>query len=120
METLDGTTALAVLPKSGMIVPVMGTSTLIARNGLADALFSPVQQRILGLIFGEPERRFQSAEVIRLAGSGTGAAHRVLVRLAAAGFITVTRAGNQKHYQANRENPVFAELHSLVVKVVLG
>ena len=91
----------------------------MAPNGLADALFSPVQQRVLGLLFGQPERRFQSAEVIRLARSGTGAAHRVLIRLAAAGFVTVTRTGNQKHYQANWESPVFTELHSLVVKVVL-
>ncbi|HEY6320295.1 MAG TPA: nucleotidyltransferase domain-containing protein [Thermoanaerobaculia bacterium] len=30
----------------------------------------------------------------------------------------VTRAGNQKHYQARRESPVFAELHALVTKTV--
>ena len=27
-------------------------------------------------------------------------------------------SGNQKHYQANRESPVFAELHGLIVKTV--
>lgn len=86
--------------------------------GLADALFSPVQQRVLGLLFGQPQRRFQSAEVIRLAQSGTGAVHRFLTHLAEAGLITVTRSGNQKHYQANRECPVFHELHRLIVKTV--
>ncbi|HYL22159.1 MAG TPA: nucleotidyltransferase domain-containing protein [Gemmatimonadales bacterium] len=93
--------------------------TLSGRSqGLADALFSPVQQRLLGLLYGQPQRRFQSAELIRLAGSGTGAAHRLLTRLAHAGIVTVTRSGNQKHYQANRKSPIYTELHRLVVKTV--
>lgn len=105
-------------PKLGIIVPGMGTTTTPCPTGLAGALFSPVQQRVLGLLFGQPDRRFQSAEVIRLAGSGTGATHRVLTRLTAAGLVDVTRTGNQKHYQANRSSPVFAELRGLVVKTV--
>lgn len=102
----------------GMIIPNMGTSPRTPGPSLADALFSPVQQRVLGLLFGQPRRRFQSAEFIRLAGSGTGAVHRVLTRLADAGLVTVTRSGNQKHYQANRGSPVFHELHRLIVKTV--
>jgi hypothetical protein len=61
-----------------------------------DALFTPVQQRVLGLLFGQPERRFQSAELIRLAGAGTGAVHRLLTRLAATGLLSVASVGNQK------------------------
>lgn len=98
-----------------MIIPEMGSKD---RASLAGALFTPVQQRVLGLLFGQPDRRFQSAELIRLARSGTGAAHRQLARLAAAGLVTVTRTGNQKHYQARRDSPVFAELHGLIVKTV--
>src|SRR5688572_7433491 len=101
-----------------MIIPEMGTKLPPRRVGLADALFTPVQQRVLGLLFGQPDRRYQSAEVIRLADSGTGAVHRQLARLEAAGLVTVTRSGNQKHYQARRDSPVFAELHGLVVKTV--
>jgi predicted nucleotidyltransferase len=73
---------------------------------------------VLGLLFGQPERRFQSAELIRLAGSGTGAVHRQLQRLAAAGLVGVTRDGNQKYYQAEKKSPVFRELHGLIVKTV--
>lgn len=87
-------------------------------SGLAGALFTPVQQRVLGLLFGQPERRFQSGEIIRLAGSGTGAVHRQLLRLAAAGLVTAVRDGNQKHYQARIDSPIFPELHGLVVKTV--
>lgn len=106
------------LPKSGMIVPNMGTQRATRRHGLADALFTPVQQRVLGLLFGQPDRVFQSAEIIRLARGGVGAVHRQLSRLAASDLVTVTRSGNQKHYQARRESPVFEELHRLVTKTV--
>lgn len=109
--------ALALLPKLGMIIPNMGRQAR-SSSGLADALFSPVQQRVLGLLFGQPTRSFQSAELIRLAGSGTGATHRVLTRLADAGLVTVERSGNQKHYRANRASPVFAELRGLIAKTV--
>jgi len=103
----------------------MGTKALKANApaapiaaGLADVLFTPVQQRVLGLLFGQPERRFQSAELIRLVGSGTGAAHRLLTRLAATGLATTEKVGNQKYYQANADSPVFAELAGLVRKTV--
>lgn len=108
---------LAHLPDLGMIIPNMGTKRRDPA-GLADVLFTPVQGRVLGLLFGQPKRRFQSGELIRLAGSGTGAAHRMLTRLADAGLVTVMQTGNQKHYQANRASPVFAELHALVLKTV--
>lgn len=101
-----------------MIVPNMGKTGAPVRSGIADALFTPVQGRVLGLLFGQPDRRFQSAELIRLAHGGTGAVHRQLERLADSGLVTVTRTGNQKHYQAREDCPVFAELCGLVVKTV--
>ena len=110
--------AVTVVPELGMIIPEMGTTSSKPRSGLADALFTPVQQRVLGLLFGQPDRRFQSAELIRLAKGGVGAVHRQLGRLAETDLVTVTRSGNQKHYQARRDSPVFEELHSLIVKTV--
>jgi predicted nucleotidyltransferase len=108
-----------VVPKSGMIIPEMGRrKKSTRRSGLADALFTPVQQRVLGLLFGQPDRRFQSAEIIRLARGGVGAAHRQLARLEASDLVTVSRTGNQKHYQARRDSPVFEELRGLIVKTV--
>jgi len=102
-----------------MILPEMGTAgTLSKGGGLAGALFTPVQQRVLGLLFSQPERRFQSAELIRLAGSGTGAVYRQLQRLAAKGLVFVSHAGNQKYYQANRDSPIYPELRSLVIKTM--
>jgi predicted nucleotidyltransferase len=39
-----------------------------------------------------------------------------LERLTAAGIIEVRRVGNQKHYQANRQSPIFEELRGIAVK----
>jgi predicted nucleotidyltransferase len=87
-----------------------------AVSGVADALFSKVQQRVLAVLFGNHSRSFYANELIALAGSGSGAVQRELTQLAAAGLVTVTRIGNQKHYQANAAAPVFKELRGLVLK----
>jgi predicted nucleotidyltransferase len=87
-----------------------------SKPALADALFAKVQQRVLGVLFGNPGRSFYANEVIGLAHSGTGAVQRELARLEAAGLVTAIRIGKQKHYQANPASPVFAELRALVLK----
>ena len=106
----------------GMINPNMGSelqsapAKRVARAGIANALFTKVRQRVLGLLFGDSARSFYGNEIIALAGSGTGAVQRELAKLAAVGLITVRRQGNQKHYQANAASPVFDELRGLVLK----
>lgn len=86
--------------------------------GLADALFSTTQQRVLGLLFGQPERSFYATELIALAGAGSGAVQRELARLAASGLVTLRAVGNQKHYQANPAAPIYAELCGIFQKTV--
>jgi hypothetical protein len=85
-------------------------------TSIADALFTKGQQRVLAVIFGNAGRSFYASEIIALANSGSGAVQRELARLEDAGLVTVRRVGNQKHYQANPEAPVFEELRSVVLK----
>ena len=85
---------------------------------IADALFPKVRQRVLAVLFGTPDRSFYANEVIALAQSGTGAVQRELADLAKAGLLTVSKQGNQKHYQANASAPVFTELRGLVLKTM--
>ena len=96
----------------------MGTRPAIRRSRIGAALFSDVQGRVLALLFGQPARRFQGAELLRLVGSGTGATHRVLHQLVEAELVTVVPVGNQRHYQANAQSPVFEDLRRLVLKTV--
>jgi predicted nucleotidyltransferase len=86
--------------------------------GISNALFSKVQQRVLALIFGQPDRSFYTSEIMRSVQSGTGAVERELSRLERSGLVSVERIGNQKHYRANQQSPIFAELQSLVIKTV--
>lgn len=102
-----------------MINPNMGISlNLQESSGMVNALFSKVRQRVLAVLFGNPGRSFYANEVIALAQSGTGAVQRELASLSEAGLLTVRRQGNQKHYQANADAPVFAELRGLVLKTM--
>jgi predicted nucleotidyltransferase len=101
-------------------MPNMGTSKAIrkpqSQTSLADTLFSATQQRVLGQLFGQPDRSFYANELIAAAGGGSGAVQRELARLEASGLIGSTRIGNQKHYQANRDSPIFQELRGIVLK----
>jgi predicted nucleotidyltransferase len=110
------------IPKMGSIIPNMGMISHKPAAGkgdalsVADALFTKSQQRVLALIFGNPGRTFYANELIALAGSGSGAVQRELAKLERAGLVGVTRVGNQKHYRANVDAPVFAPLRELILK----
>ncbi len=112
------------MPNMGINMPNMGTraktriSKAQKRTNLADALFSVIQQRVLGYLFGQPERSFFATELIKLAGGGSGAVQRELARLADSGLVTITRVGTQKHYQANPKSPIFADLCAIARKTV--
>ena len=103
-----------------MIVPILGTkkSGSSHRRSLADALFTKTQQRVLGVLFGEPDRSFYASELIRAAGTGSGAGQREVAKLEASGLVVGSRIGHQKHYQANAASPLFAELRGIVLKTV--
>ena len=110
------------MPNLGSNMPKMGmkakTSVAGQVSSLADALFSTVQQRVLGYLFGQPERSFYATELILLAGGGSGAVQRELARLASSGLVTVKRVGTQKHFQANPDAPIFTELCGIAQKTV--
>lgn len=85
---------------------------------IADALFPKVRQRVLAILFGAPDRSFFANELVGLVRSGTGAVQRELSDLTSASLITVRAVGNQRHYQANAQSPVFAEIRGLVLKTM--
>lgn len=107
------------IPNSGTIIPKLGILMMTNSSiSLADALFTSTQQKVLGLLFGQPARSFYVTQIMELAKSGRGAVQRELHRLEAAGLVSVQMRGNQKHYQANSESPLFQELRRIVRKTV--
>jgi len=95
-----------------------GSAPAATRTSLADSLFSTTQQRVLGLLFGQPGRSFYANELMALTGGGSGAVQRELARLAQSGLVTQQLIGRQKHYQANHTAPIFAELCGIVSKTM--
>jgi len=91
----------------------------ISSHDPGEALFTKTQRRILGLLFGAPERSHYANEIVRSAGVGIGAALRELDRLVASGLVVVARIGNQKHFQANRNAPIFEELQGIARKILM-
>jgi predicted nucleotidyltransferase len=83
---------------------------------LGDALFTTTQQQVLGLLYGQPGRSFYIKEILRLTGMGVATIKRELDRMLAAGILRMTRIGNQHHYQANPQCPIYAELLGIVKK----
>ena len=90
----------------------MGTK----KTSLGEALFTKTQRRVLGLLFGNPDRSYYANEIVRFAGAGIGTVQRELGRLESAHLVMTSKIGNQKHYQANREAPIFEELRGIVLK----
>lgn len=84
---------------------------------MADALFSRTQQRVLSLLYGQPERSYPLMELIELANSGRGAVQREVQRLTESGLVTVTAQGRQRVFQANRKAPIFNALREIVKKL---
>lgn len=81
-----------------------------------NALTTPVKSRLLSILYGQPDRTFHGAELIALVGRGTGATHRQLQQLTASGVLAVRQVGNQKHYSANPDCPIFDELKGIIRK----
>ncbi len=109
------------------IIPNMGihvaTTTLpsikpVPNVSLPDALFTRTQQRVLGILYGHPEQRFHVSEIITLAGVGSGAVSRELLRLQRTRLVQVRKEGRRKYFQANKEAAIYEELRGLVKKTL--
>lgn len=103
------------LPNMG-IQSTAGTTGAVSHRNLGDALFTQTQQRLLGALFGEPDRAFALSELITATGGGSGAIQRELARFTGAGLVDISRLANQKRYQANPHAPIHDELVSIVQK----
>jgi predicted nucleotidyltransferase len=83
---------------------------------LSAALFGRVRRAVLALMFLHPAESFYVREVVRATDVGQGAVQRELKNLASAGILQRERRGQQVHYQADPDCPVYEELRALMVK----
>jgi DNA-binding transcriptional ArsR family regulator len=83
---------------------------------IPSALFTPAQQKLLGLLFVQVNDGFHLNEIMRLTGLGSASAQRELKRLHESGLILSERIGNVRQFRPNKASPVYEELASIVRK----
>jgi uncharacterized protein len=85
-------------------------------DSLGDLLFGQTRGRILALLYGMPDQAFFTRQIARQVGTSVGTVQRELETLSQIGLIERSATGMQVFYQANRDHPAYADLHSLIAK----
>ena len=83
---------------------------------LADFLLGPLRTRVLSSLLLHPDAAWHARELARRIDALPGSTSRELVKLADAGILLRQEIGNQVHYRANRECPIFMELAGMLRK----
>ena len=83
---------------------------------LTNFLLGPFRTRVLSALLLHPDSAWHSRELARRIGALPGSANRELVKLADAGILLRERVGNQIHYRANGDCPVFEEMAAMLRK----
>jgi predicted nucleotidyltransferase len=83
---------------------------------LSSVLFTEYRSRVLGLLLLHPERSYYLREIARLTATVPGTLKREMDKLLEVGLLTVQKVGNQNHYQANQECPIYVDLANVLRK----
>lgn len=91
---------------------------LLETNPLAELLSSRVKAELFRLLFGMSEKPLHLRELERQSGLAVGTVRQELKKLTGLGLVKVEPDGNRTQYQADRNHPLFPEIHGLVLKTV--
>lgn len=84
---------------------------------VAELIFPNRYRRaVLSLLLMNPQRQVHLRELARLTGASAGTLKKELDSLTEAGLLQVKKVGNQNHFSANTQHPVYQDLASLVRK----
>ncbi len=83
---------------------------------LADLLFGAYRRDVLGLLLLHPGESFHVREIARITHRPANTLYRELALLARAGLLQRRAQGNQVHYQADPESPIYEELRGILKK----
>lgn len=86
------------------------------QQSLSSVLFPGYRRRVLGLLLLQPDSALHGREIARRTGLPPGTLARELNRLAEVGLLKCERRGNQTLYSADRSNPIFEEMASILRK----
>jgi predicted nucleotidyltransferase len=87
-------------------------------SNLASMLFGAYRRGVLAQLLLRPESSLHLREIARLTGTAPGTLMRELNTLTASGVLVRKRVGNQVHFQANPDCPIFEDLRNILKKTV--
>lgn len=85
-------------------------------NDLAEILSSRVRAELFRLLFGLSEVPIHTRELHRRSGLSLGTVQQELRKLVRLGLIVARKDGNRVCYSANREHPLYVDIHRMVLK----
>jgi predicted nucleotidyltransferase len=85
-------------------------------GNLASLLFGTYRRDVLALLLLHPELSLHVREIARVTGKPPGTLIRELNQLAEAGLLVRTPVGNQVHFRADPDSPIYEELRGILKK----
>ncbi len=90
-------------------------------NSLSEILSSRTRAEIFRLLFGAGiQMSFHLREIERRTDLSTGSLRQELTKLRKLGLVTLRKDGNRTYYEANRNHPLFEEVHRIVLVLRTG
>ncbi len=91
-------------------------TSVLQPPSLADFLFGAYRRDALALLLMHPGESYHVREIARLTGRPANTLYRELGALARAGLLRRRAQGNQVHYSANPDCPIYEELRGILRK----
>jgi predicted nucleotidyltransferase/DNA-binding transcriptional ArsR family regulator len=85
-------------------------------NLLAEILSSNTRSEFFRLLFGLEQKEYYLREIAKCSGLTIGTIQQEARKLEALGLIQKRRDGNRTYFSANKDHPIFQEIHQLVLK----
>ena len=87
-------------------------------NLLAEILSSKIRSEIFRLLFGVGSGSLHMREIERRSGMTIGTIQQELKKLLRLDLVKERKDGNRLYYEANRDHPLYPEVHNLVLKTI--
>lgn len=83
---------------------------------LAEILSSKIRAEIFRLLFGTNDQALHMREIERRSGFAIGTIQGELKKLSTLDLVLKKKDGNRTYYSANKNHPLYLDIHNLVIK----
>lgn len=87
-------------------------------NILSEILSSKIRAEIFHLLFGIADSELHMREIARRSGHAIGTIQTEFKKLLRLDLVKKRRDGNRLYYRANKDHPLYPDIHSLVIKTI--